>query len=293
MRSWIPLILLSLAVSFAVQAVEWEEVEWATTVVPDAKTGAPTLLFSLGLAYDETPETMRLRFSWEVFRVDGGIETMLYEYARTTSERQGLGRIYSASERVSIEAGGWYGVRVRMEDLANGLSYSRSASYIAPRSLVAGMRFVCSDGTEEADVTGMSDKELEELVLMQRALASFEVLARNVLIADLFSRYAVSTASYPMAVVLLPDTGVTSQWGSETKPITVTFDVAVLAFTLASEDAVPGFREQLAQYDDVFRGTVLAGTPGAGLGRGAVVFLHDAMDVILSAAAEEWKARSR
>ncbi len=286
------MVLVFAIAAIPVSATEWEEIEWSATVVSDYKTGLPAIIFNTGLSYDEVPEMMQLGITWEVFSVDGSIETMLYEYTKNTARTRAALRIYMASEPVLIEAGTRYGARVWIEDLENGLFHERSYTYFAPQSLPVGLRLVDWDGTEEADLAGMPDEELEELVLLQRAISSYEVIAEDVSISSLFSQYAATDEEYPVSVILLPETGVDNNWGSESQPITVTFGLTVLVYSIPSSDAKAGFQEQLQQYEQTFTGTVYAGTPGDSLGQGVVVFLHDAMEVILDAALAESAARS-
>ena len=286
------MVLMTLASSLSVVAVEWEEIEWTATVVSDYKTGFPAIVFNTGLIYEEVPEMMKLRITWEVFAVDGSTETMLYEYTKITRLRDAAERIYSASQSVLIEAGKSYGARVWIDDLENDLSYERTYTYFAPQSLPIGLRLVGWDGTEEADLAAMPDEELEELVLLARAIAAYEVIAEDVSISSLFSQYAATDEDYPVSVILLPETGVDNNWGSESQPITVTFGLTVLVFSVPSSDAKAGFQQQLSQYNQTFTGTVLAGSPGDGFGEGVVVFLHDAMGVILDAAVAELAERS-
>ena len=286
------MILLVAAVSLFAAATEWEELDWAATIISDYKTGLPAIIFNVGLTYDEQPTMMQVRIAWEVFRVDGGSETILHEYSRTSSRGPAARNIYTASQSVLIEAGLRYGARVQLDDLENDLSYQRTYSYIAPQSLPVGLRLVGWDGTEEADLVAMPDEEIEELVLLQRAIASYEVIAEDVSISSLFSQHARTDDEYPVSVILLPETGVDNNWGSESQPITVTFGLTVLTFSIPSPDAKSGFQQQLAQYDQTFVGTVYAGPGGDGLAEGVIVFLHDAMGVILDAAVAELAARS-
>jgi hypothetical protein len=67
------MILLLVAGSLSATAVDWEEIDWAATVVSDYRTGLPAIIFTIGLAYDEVPSMMRLRIKWEVFSIDLGL----------------------------------------------------------------------------------------------------------------------------------------------------------------------------------------------------------------------------
>jgi len=285
------MILLLVAGSLSATAIDWEELDWAATVVSDHETGLPAIVFSIGFAYDDVPSTMRLLIEWEVFSVEAGARTMLYEYTNTWS-RGGLQRVYFGSQSVLIEAGKQYGARVSVEDLDNGLFGERNFTYIVPEALPVGLRFVGWDGTQEADLVAMPDKDLAELVQLQRALASYEVLAEDVSISSLFSQYAATQGDYPVSVILLPETGVDNNWGSESQPIIVTFGLTVLTFSIPSADANAGFQQQLATYDQPFVGTVYAGPGGETDGEAVVIFLHEAMGVMLDAAVAELAARS-
>ncbi|MFC2095905.1 hypothetical protein ACFLSW_05670 [Candidatus Bipolaricaulota bacterium] len=285
-------ILILLVAALSAAAVEWEEIGGTATVVSDHDTGLPAVIFNAGLSYDEPPEMMQLRIQWEVFSVDGATQTMLYEYTKTTRLRSGATNIYSASQSVLIEVGQLYGARVSIEDLENGLSYTRSLTYVVPLSLSVGLRLIDWAGGEDADLTGLEDKELEELVLLQRYLASAEVLAEGVSLSSFFSQYAPTSAEYPVSVVLLPESGYDGNWGSDSQPITVTFGLAVLIYAIPSADAVSGFQQQIVPYDQTFTGTVYAGPGGDALSEGVIVFVHETMGVILNAAVAELAARS-
>jgi len=284
-------VLMILAVSVCVVALQWEETGWSATIVSDYDTGLPAIVFNIGLIYDEVPETMKLRIEWQVFSIEDGVRTVLYEYTKNARERAAAERIYSASQSVVIEAGMHYGARVLIEDLGSGLSAARDYSYFAPQALPVGLRLVGWDGTEEADLAGMPDEELEELVLLKQAIDSYDVLANGVSISSLFSQHASDDEDYPVSVILLPDTGVDNNWGTEDQPITVTFGLTVLAFSIPTAGDKADFLEQLEKYDQAFTGTVYAGVDGDGFGDRSVVFVHDAMGIILDAAVAEHTER--
>jgi len=282
-------ILLMGVGSICAVAANWTELEWAASVVTDSKTGDRAIRFSTGLAYDELPKTTDLSISWEVYRIEGNSEIVLYEFSRTaTAWSQST---YYASEAVPIEPGCHYGARVRIDDHANDLSYSRTFSYIEPHVLPVGLRFVGWDGTQEADLVVMPDADLQQLVDLGRSLKSYDVIAQDVDIDALFSQHAASAADYPVSIILLPDTGVANNWGSESKPIIVTFGLAVQTSLLASPAAKSAFQHHIAQYDQSFVGTVYAGPDGDAPNEGVIIFVHDDMDVMLKAAVEEQAAR--
>ena len=290
-RRLVMMILLLVAGSLSAAAVDWEELDWAATVVSDHKTGLPAIVFNVGFAYDEVPSTMRLLIEWEVFSIEAGAKTMLYEYT-TTWSRRGLQLVYFGSQSVLIEAGKQYGARVSIEDLDNGLFGERNFTYIVPEALPVGLRFVGWDGTQEADLVAMPEKDLAELVQLQQALTSYEVLAEDVSISTLFSQYAATDDNYPVSVILLPETGVDNNWGSDSQPIIVTFGLKVLTFSVPSADARAAFEQQLETYDQTFVGTVYTGPGGETDGEAVVIFMHEAMGVMFDEAVAELAARS-
>ncbi|MBE0636327.1 hypothetical protein IH601_10065, partial [Candidatus Bipolaricaulota bacterium] len=181
MKRWLVLTALMMAAaSMSAAAIQWEETGWTATVVADYDTGLPAIVFNIGLAYDEVPDTMKLRIEWQVFSIEAGVKTVLYEYTKNARERDAAERIYSASQAVVIAAGMQYGGRVSIEDLANGLRAERDFSYFAPQSLPVGLRLVDWSGAQAADLSGMTDEELAELVLLQQAIESYEVLAEGI-----------------------------------------------------------------------------------------------------------------
>ncbi len=291
-RSLVVLVVLLSATSIFAAAYEWTELGTAATVLPHPESGLPSIIFNASLAYDEVPETMTLRIAWKVFEVDEGEQTVLYEYTKTTARGRGVAHIYSSSRYILIEAGRQYGAHVSIEDLENGLSYQHSYSYFVPQSLPVGLRFVLWDDTQEVDLSGLSDEELQQLVSLQHELASDEILAEGVSISSFFSQYASADEDYPVSVVLLPETGVDNNWGSESQPITVTFGLTVLAFSIPTPGDRTAFQEQLSEYDQTFTGTVYAGSVGEDLGQGVVVFVQDSMKLILDTALQEQAARS-
>jgi hypothetical protein len=292
-RRWATTLGMLWIVSLAAAATAWQETGWTATVVTDRDTGLPAVMFNMGLAYDETPEKMQLRIAWEVYSMVGGARTVLYEYASTYRLRDGTQGIHTAPEPVLIEQGTLYGADVDIADLQNGLTYTQSYRYFAPRSIPVGLRTVLWDGTEEVDLYNVSDTELEALVQLQRRLATYEVLAENVSLDAMFAQYAAAGTAYPLSVILLPETGVDNNWGSESKPITVSFGLTVQEFTVPTRDVRSDFQEQVALYDQAFTGTVYSGTAGSELGEGAVVFVHDSMRLILESALAERASRSQ
>lgn len=292
MRQLLTIAAVLMMVCLSVSAYEWQEIGGTYALVSDHDTGRPALIFNTGIRYDEVPARMQLRITWEVFSIDGGVETMLYEYTKTTSVREGTQRIWSASQSVLIEPGTEYGARVWIDDLENGLSYVRTQTYLAPYSVPVALRLIGSDGSEEADLSGLSDQELNDLVALQRTLSTAEILEENVDLSELFSQHTPTSNAYPVAVVLLPETGIDSNWGTEAEPITATFGLAVYAYSVRSAQAVDGFGAQVAQYEQSFTGTIYAGSPSDGFGQGATLFVHDGIYLILRAATQELETRS-
>ena len=90
-----------------------------------------------------------------------------------------------------------HGARVWIDDLENDLSHERTYTYLAPQSLPIGLRLIGWDGSEDADLSGMPDEEMEELALLQRAVASYKVIAEDVSISSLFPQYAATDETIP------------------------------------------------------------------------------------------------
>jgi hypothetical protein len=96
-----------------------------------------------------------------------------------------------------------------------------------------------------------------------------------------------------VAVVVMPELGYDGNWGTDDKPITVTFGLSVLALKVQNLGDGAGILDQLARYDQAFNGTAYAGSEGGGIGQGNVIFVQDSVAVILAAAVEELASRSR
>jgi len=285
--------LAFLGLAMTAGAVEWTETQAFPAVTTDPETGAPSLIFSLGLAYDERPNKMRIRTSWEIYVVEDGEQVLLDSYARTSPEMRGAGNVYAASPRVAIEPGGRYIATVVVEDLVNDLTYEHIFDFLAPLSLPLGIHFEGSDGSEALDLTGLPDEELEELVLLYRLLVSdYERVGEDVEIAAMLADYADLDESYPMAALLIPSDGLSSEIGPENAPITVTVAQILYVYSIPASDAVAGFRGQVEGFGREFSGFVYEGPGGEGLGAGMVVFLHEPVWLVLEAADAEYRRRT-
>ena len=285
-------MLVLVGLSLLVSAVEWTEFQAFPAVAPDPFTGAPSLIFSLGLAYDERPDQMRIRTSWEIYVVEDGEQVLLESYARTSPEMRGAGNVYPASPRVSIEAGERYLATVVVEDLVNNLRHNHTFDFLAPLSLPLGIHLVGSDGSEAYDLTGLQDEELEELVLLHRLLvADYERVAEGVDIAAMLSDYGGDEESYPMSALLIPTDGLPTEVGPEDAPITLTVAQILFIYSISSSDAVAGFEDQVSDFEREFAGLVYVGPGGEGLGAGKVIFLHEPVWAVLEAASAEHARR--
>ncbi|MBU0595974.1 hypothetical protein KJ567_04740 [Candidatus Bipolaricaulota bacterium] len=274
-------------------SVEWSEFQAFPAVTTDPVTGAPSLIFSLGLAYDERPSAMRIRTSWEVYVVENGERVLLESYARTSPEMRGAGNVYAASPRVTIEAGGRYLATVVIEDLVNDLTHEHVFDFLAPLSLPLGIHFEGSDGSEALDLTGLPDEELEELVLLYRLLvADYELTAEGVELSAMLSDHSGLEESYPMAALLIPSNGLSSEIGPEDAPITVTVAQVLYVYSIPSSEGVDGFEGQVEDFGRDFVGMVYAGPGGDGLGAGKIVFIHEPAWLVLEAAAAEYARRT-
>ncbi|MFC2108216.1 hypothetical protein ACFLS5_02020 [Candidatus Bipolaricaulota bacterium] len=82
------ILVLAIAVTSA-SATEWEEISGATTFVSDLEPGLSAVIFNVEIVYDEAPDMMRPRITWEVLSVDGATQTVLYEHTKNSRRRNG------------------------------------------------------------------------------------------------------------------------------------------------------------------------------------------------------------
>ncbi|MFC2099479.1 hypothetical protein ACFLSF_01435, partial [Candidatus Bipolaricaulota bacterium] len=215
--------LLILLCAVPALSAEWTEFQAFPAVTTDPATGAPSLIFSLGLAYDVPPSRMQIRTSWEVYVEQDGEHVLLESYARTSPAMGGARNVYSASPRVPIEVGGRYVATAVIQDLINNLTYERTFDFLAPLSLPLGIHIEGWDGSEAMDLTGLPDEELEELVLLHQLLAgSYELAGEGVELASMLADYAGLEESYPIAALLIPAAGLSTEVGPEETPLTIT-----------------------------------------------------------------------
>jgi len=285
-------MLVFVGLSVLVSAVEWAEFQAFPAVAPDPFTGTPSLIFSLGLSYDERPDQMHIRTSWEIYVVEDGEHVLLESYARTSPEMRGAEKVYPASPRVSIETGKRYLATVVVEDLVNDLRHEHAFDFLAPLSLPLGIHLVGADGSEAYDLTGLPDEELEELVLLHRLLANdYDRVAEGVEIATMLSDHSGDEENYPMSALLIPTDGLSSEVGPEDVPITLTVAQILFVYSIPSSDAVAGFEDQVADFERKFAGFVYVGPGGEGFGTGKVIFLHEPVWAVLEAASAEHARR--
>ena len=282
---------LILSIAIGCSGVEWKEIDGGATVVTDRGSGLPAVAFNATVAYDNVPAKMALRISWQVFVIDDGTRTLIDSYSRERLQSVAMPAISTISPRVSIEAGKRYEGQVVLEDLENAIVFRRTYSYDVALAFPIALRLVDWNGSEEADLSNLSDGEIQELAQMAKDIRTYEVLAEGVNLAQLFANHAPADGDYPVAVLLLPDTGISGNWGTAAQPITATFGLSALVYAIDSRDAVTGYLQQLSADEHVFVGTAYAGPIGDHLGQGHVVFVHNAMNVILEAAIAERTSR--
>ena len=284
-------VCLLLASSVAVLAVEWTETNSYAALTTDPFTGAPAVVFSLSLAYDAAPSDARIHVSWKVYRVEGGSQTLIEEYARTSNPGGGVSNLHLASPPAVIEGGGQYRATVEIEDLVNGLTFAKTLSYSSPVTLPIGLHLVGWDGSEVIDLSELPDEELEELVMLHRLYGrGYELEGEAVDLDDLFRDFVPDDESYPVIVLLIPS--LTAEVGSTAGPITITVSHILYMFTVPTADDVAGFRSQVEAYAQDTTGAVYVGPGGDGFGEGVVVFLQDGVWPVLEAATDEHQTRS-
>ena len=276
--------LLIVSITFGCAALQWEEIEGGTTIAVDSDTGAQSIIFNVGLAYDDVPRMMRIQASWEVFVVEDGVETPLEAWTRSSERMLATERVWSSSSRIPIEEGKQYGARLTIEDLENALSFRKTFTYFAPLELSVGIRLTGDTGTQLFDMTGVPEAELAELARLQRAVASYERVSETAALTGLFSQHAASSEAFPVSVLIMPDTGMDAHGGTKDVTITLRFGLHVLVYSIENRASASAFLTQIAGFDESFSGAVYIGPGNDEFGEGATVFVHDAVHPILDAA---------
>ena len=295
MMRWKVFALACLLIGLGVAAfsAEWMEIQASSAVAADPTTGAPSVSFSLNLPYDEAPDRMQIRAAWEIYVWEDGDQIPLDSYTRTSVETRGMIGFYVGSSPVLIETGKRYVAKVVVDDLVNGLHYEHVFDFLAPLSLPIGIHFEGDDGEEERDLTSLPDEELEELVLLYRLLvAEYELAAEGVALDSMSADYAGDEANFPMAVLLIPTEGLSTELGLENSPISVTVAQMLYVYSIPSADAIGGFEDQVDQFQRDFVGFIYTGPGGEGLGAGRVIFLHEPVWSLLEDVSAEYAGRT-
>jgi len=292
-RTVFALACFLIGLGVAAFSVEWTEIQAFSAVAADPATGAPSVSFSLSLPYDKAPDRMQIRAVWEIYVWDDGAQILLDSYTRRSVETQGMLLFYVGSSPVLIETGKRYVANLVVDDLVNGLHHEHVFDFLAPLSLPIGIHFEGDDGEEEWDLTSLPDEELEELVLLyQLVTAEYELAADGVALDSMFADYAGDEASFPMAVLLIPTEGLSTELGLENSPISVTVAQMLYVYSIPSADAIGGFEDQVEQFQRDFVGFIYTGPGGEGLGAGSVIFLHEPVWSLLEDVSAEYARRT-
>ena len=264
----------------AVCATEWEETDWGTEIVVDARTGLPAVVFYVSLEVPAPPDGRPISTSWEVYEVVGGVEVALGGFSRTAIRSGESTRIYAASPAVPIVAGGRYGGRITITDADSISVHARTFDFTAPAALPFGIRLPGWDGSENVDLGELPDEELEELVLLHDLLGRYEKGAER-LTVDAFLRGDAATSAYPLSLLILP----TAQIDTSDVPITMFVVLTLYVYTLTDPGEVAGVRGQIDPFEQEMIGAVYAGAGDTILGGGVTIFVQDSVWALLDAAA--------
>jgi len=272
-------------VGLTAHASGWEETDWGTEIVVDGG-GRPAVVFFVSLEAAATPDGRSVSASWEVYEVVDGAEVRLGGFSRSAVRSGESARIHSASPTVPIEAGGRYGARVAISGASGVTVLARTFEFVAPPALPFGIRLSGWDGSENVDLGGLPDEELEELALLHDLLDGYTRAAEGVSI-DAFLRGDAATSDYPLSLLLLP----TADIDTSSAPITLYVILNLYVYTLSDPTETASVRGQIAQFEQDLIGSVYTGTGSAILGGGRTIFVHDSAWPVLEAAASEVAAR--
>ncbi len=281
------LILVGLVVAAA--AVEWNETASGAFLRLDPETGEAEVIFSVSLEYDPRPSDSSLVFGWTVYGPKGGREGVLSEFRRSTTLGGPVQRISLASQPVAIVPGETYRGVVTADDEVNGLHYTKTIYYTAPIALPVGISLRGMNGTEEFDLTGVPDEEIEELATIYERLDSdYELIEEGVKLSGFFADYASSSEEFPALVIVIPFLGVESSFGTSNSQVTISTSRILHIYPVDEPAGIPGLTEQLEVYDRDFVGLVFSGGGDEPLYSGVTVFVgSDAWNVLKGASEEE------
>ncbi|MEW5826187.1 MAG: hypothetical protein AB1778_05090 [Candidatus Bipolaricaulota bacterium] len=283
--------MAAVLVSAAATAVTWEEVDWAAQLAPNPKTGAMSVYFSVWMEYDPPQRSVDLESQWTSPSLDPDDPNLTGSVGRYAST-EGVTRIVVMSPAIAIAAGQRYTATLTLADRASGLTYSRQFQYLAPAAVPISLRLESADGTTGVDLTGVPDEELEDLVLLARALRLSTRAPGTSDLSDFLSAPLPAEEAFPALVLLVPTAGVSATAGPSGAGVKITVGQTMMIFSLPEGAAVSALRTQTAEYPQPIVGVAFSGSIETSFGSAVRAFLDEASLEVVEAAEAEWTRRT-
>lgn len=196
---------------------------------------------------------------------------------------------------ITSAAGGNYGARITVRDFANDLFYERVISYIAPLSLPTGVALsvsTTSGDTDEIDLSGVPDEELEQLASYFTTFSTDYVqTASDVSVEDFFTIYATSDEAFPAWLLVVVSLGPNVSTSGSGISIKASYNRILFIYPVNSPAAVEGVLGQLSLFNEEFVGRVLLAKNPSDSSNAISVFIGEATWPVLQAASQEIEQR--
>ncbi len=291
-------VIVAACVAFSVLGTSWEEQKAGFQFRVDPKTGETQVGFYLFLEYEPIPACTDLDTTWSVYILQDGSEEVLADYHYRKRHPSCTGRtewISFLSPFITPVAGGNYGARITVHDFANDLFYERVISYIAPLSLPTGVALsvsTTSGDTDEIDLSGVPDEELEQLASYFTTFSTDYVqTASDVSVEDFFTIYATSEEAFPAWLLVVVSLGPDVSTSGSGISIKASYNRILFIYPVNSPAAVGGVLEQLSLLNEEFVGRVLLAKNPSDSGNAISVFIGEIAWQVLQAASQEIEQR--
>jgi len=167
--------------------------------------------------------------------------------------------------------------------------------YIAPLSLPTGVALnvsTTSGDTDEIDLSGVPDEELEELASYFTTFSTDYVqTASEVLVKDFFTIYATSDEAFPAWLLVVVSLGPNVSTSGSGISIKANYNRILFIYPVNSPAAVGGVLEQLSSFTEEFVGRVLLAKNPSDSGNAVSVFIGETAWQVLQAASQEIEQR--
>lgn len=284
--------------AFSVLGISWEEQKAGFQFRVDPKTGETQVGFYLFLEYEPIPACTDLDYTWSVYILQDGSEEVLAEDPYRKRHPSCTGRtawVSFLSPFITPVAGGNYGARITVRDFANDLFYERVISYIAPLSLLTGVALsvsTTSGDTDEIDLSGVPDEELEQLASYFTTFSTGYVqTASDVAVEDFFAIYATSDEAFPAWLLVVVSLGPDVSTSGSGISIKANYNRILFIYPVNSPEAVEGVLGQLSLFNEEFVGRVLLAKNPSDSSNAISVFIGETAWPVLQAASQEIEQR--